>query len=277
MTKVWAAGISLMGLLALLVATVMLGGGEARAACGTALPTAKGTATFAANVPAAGTYRVWVRMLAPSTNVNGFYMQIVDASVCGVTMGDAVIPVNTWTWVDYQNGTSGSKVNATLTSGNHVVQLAGMDDGVRIDKVLLLSDGACIPAGDGANCMKSAVSTSPTPKAAVAKGIQNASCKLDGKPIDCNAVDSSKLADGQHELVVTGVDGSGRPVEKKTTVTVDNKRSASRSIVAAWAMYGWRIGLGVVGVVVIVLIVWWLRRRRRLMNLGEDEIRTNIM
>lgn len=134
----------------------------AHAACSAALPTNKGTATMSVNFPAAGAYRVWVRLLAPSTTPSGVYVQIPDASVCGVMMGRAALPANQLVWVDYQNGNVSSKVNATVSAGTHQVVLAGLDDGVEVDRVIFLTDTGCTPVGDGSGCL---VAATPTPTA----------------------------------------------------------------------------------------------------------------
>jgi hypothetical protein len=134
----------------------------AQAACGS-LPASLGKVTLTVNVPATGPYRVWVRELAPTGGASGFYLQIADAGLCQVTMGNANIPAKTWTWVDYQNGSPSSVVSATISSGDHTIVLTGLSHGTEIDKVELLSDAGCTPTGDGSNCTAAAVSASVSP------------------------------------------------------------------------------------------------------------------
>ncbi len=131
----------------------------ARAACA-ALPAAKGTVTSSVNFTTAGTYRVWVRMLAPSSAASGVYLQVADAGACQVTVGRVALPANQLTWVDYQDGNVASKISVSVPAGTHQVVLAGLDDGVEVDRVLFLSDAACTPTGDGSNCT---VAATPTP------------------------------------------------------------------------------------------------------------------
>src|SRR4051812_8228003 len=79
----------------------------AEAAC-SALPTDKGTVTMTVTIPAPGTYRVWSRIQATNTTDNSFLLQ-ADQTYCNISVGGgAGIPANTWTWVDYQNGTTSS-------------------------------------------------------------------------------------------------------------------------------------------------------------------------
>jgi hypothetical protein len=126
-------------------------GPTASAACSPALPTDKGTVTLSANVATAGTYRAWFRIQTPSTAANNFYFQ-VDETVCNISVGGASIPANTWTWVDYRDGTSTSKINLTLSAGTHTFKMAGQAAGLLLDRVLLTTDTACTPTGTGDNC-----------------------------------------------------------------------------------------------------------------------------
>lgn len=125
------------------------------------LPTDKGLATVTVNSSTSGTYRVWTRIKASSSSNNSVFLQI-DESVCKVTVGDANIPANTWTWVDYQSGNTSSKINATLNSGAHTVKLAGREADVRVDKVMFVADMNCVPSGNGDNCVAVADTTPPS-------------------------------------------------------------------------------------------------------------------
>jgi hypothetical protein len=252
--------------------TIMAAPAPAQAAC-SALPSSKGTVSMTVSVPSAGTYRVWARELAPTTNANGFYLQIADAGACQVTMGDAVIPVNTWTWADYQNGAASSKVNVTLTAGNHTVVMAGLDDGVEVDKILLLSDTSCTPTGDGSNCTAAAATPAPTPGGGgggstpaptptpiplpspgtsgsttpitvsktisipVPGGASNAQCLIDGKSVSCASVDTTKLSDGNHTVEVKATDANGKPIDQKTTIKVQNQATLKDRVVAGVQKY----------------------------------------
>jgi hypothetical protein len=268
--------------------TIMAAPAPAQAAC-SALPSGKGTVTMTINAPSSSTYRVWARELAPSTNANGFYLQIADANACQVTMGDKVIPVNTWTWVDYQNGNTASKVNVTLTAGNHTVVLAGLDDTVEVDKILLLSDASCTPTGDGSNCTAAAatptgggggsgtpaptptpvpissggtqpVTVSKTISIPVPTGAKNAECLVDGKPVSCSSVDTTQLSDGSHTVEVKATDANGKPVDQKTTINVKNKLTPQEQIIAGLQKY--RLPLIALAAFIIVIPVGLILARR---------------
>jgi hypothetical protein len=148
----FAVTLTIAALLVALVPSVVPGWQTATAACSPALPTDKGTVTLSGNIPSAGTYRAWFRIQAPSTTANNFYFQ-VDETVCNVSVGGgSAIPANTWTWIDYRDGNTASKINLTLTAGSHTFKMAGQAGGVLLDRVLLTTDTACTPTGTGDNC-----------------------------------------------------------------------------------------------------------------------------
>lgn len=89
--------------------------------------------------------------MAPDSTNNSYLLEI-DGSTC-YTVGDSSsIPANAWTWVDYQNGTASSKINQTLTSGNHTVKMIGSEASVQIDRLIFTTDTTCTPTGTGDNC-----------------------------------------------------------------------------------------------------------------------------
>jgi chitodextrinase len=122
----------------------------ASAAC-TPTGTTYGTDTMTVSAPTASTYNVWVRMQAPATTSNSIMLQ-VDGGTCYNVGGLATMPLNTWTWVNYQNGSTSSTMQSALTAGSHSLELIGTKQGVQIDNVLLLTDAGCIPTGLGTNC-----------------------------------------------------------------------------------------------------------------------------
>ncbi len=124
------------------------------------VPTTLGSVTDSVNVPTTGAYEVWSRLMASSDSSNAYYLQIDNE--CPVVVGDLNgMAANSWTWVDYQNGSQSSKININLTAGTHSVKMIGKEAGTKLDKVLLTADLACQPIGNGDNCL--AQSVSPTP------------------------------------------------------------------------------------------------------------------
>lgn len=142
------------------------------AACATPA-TDFGSVTSTITVTSAGNYRVWSRIQQPNSTSNSYSLEI-DGSTChNAVGGNAALAVNTWNWVDYKAGNSGTKVNVTLSAGNHTIKMIGDSDGLLLDRVILTSintDGTtCTPTSTGDNCVTVAnvaptvsVSASPT-------------------------------------------------------------------------------------------------------------------
>lgn len=133
-------------------------GRAAAAAC--AAPSADyGSSTSTIKLDNAAAYRIWSRILAPDSNNNSYLLE-VDGTTC-YTVGDAGITANTWTWVDYQGGGTGQKITQNLTAGSHTLKMIGREPGVRLGKVLLVSDTNCVPVDTGANCEVAGDTTPP--------------------------------------------------------------------------------------------------------------------
>lgn len=132
----------------------------AHAAC-TPLPTTRGTVTSTVTAPATGTYRVWSRIKTADVTKNSFYLQVDDAN-CNITIAANGIAANTWTWIDYQAATTTNKLDVALTAGAHTLIMAGKDDNVELDRVILTQDTTCIPTGTGDNCAYPPDTTPPT-------------------------------------------------------------------------------------------------------------------
>jgi hypothetical protein len=221
----------LLGVLLVAIATAVLlsvGRQTAAAACNSSLPTAGGTATFTVNVPATGNYRFWTHLYAPSGSNNGVYLR-VDNTYCQITVGDSgSIPSNKFTWVDYQGSNLTNKIGLDLSAGSHTITLAGFDDGVGVDKVLLTTDTTCVPAGDGANCTNAATATSAPVSGTIelpqATNGGSIVYLLDGKPIDGNKLDTSKLKDGTYTLEIRETDVNGKTTVRTQQIVVANNK-----------------------------------------------------
>jgi chitodextrinase len=131
---------------------------QAAAACAPPTPSL-GMATGSITVPATAKYRIWSRIMAPSTTSNSYLLE-VDGNQC-FTVGGKTLPLNAWTWVDYQKGNGNAKVELTLTKGTHKVVFYGKQPDVRLDRIMTTSDMRCQPSGGGDNCNAPADSTPP--------------------------------------------------------------------------------------------------------------------
>lgn len=218
------------------------------AACTNNAPaTTYGQVTQTVNVSTAGTYRVWSRIKAPDTSANSYYFE-VDGG-CAYNVGDsASIPANTWTWINYQDGTTSAPIDVTLTAGSHTLTYTGKEANVQLDKVLLLTDTACVPTGFGDNCA-TVDSTSPTvsvtapasgalvngtvnitANASDASGISKVEFLIDGtlKGTDTTSAytygwASTLVSNGSHTITVKAYDTVGNVATSSgVTVTVNN-------------------------------------------------------
>jgi hypothetical protein len=226
----------------------------ALAAC-PALPTDKGMVTQTVNIASAGTYRVWSRIMAPDTTNNSYYLEI-DDTTCGVNVGDTAIGANTWTWGDYKDGNTASKINVTLTAGNHTFRFIGREAGVKLDRVLLLTD-SCIPTGTGDNCATSTDSTPPAvsvtapaggttvsgtvniaANASDNVGVTGVQFKLNGNNLgaeDTSAPysiswDTTTVANGAYTLTAVARDAAGNATTSAAvSVTVNNQTTTNQA------------------------------------------------
>lgn len=160
MTAIKSPKLFAIAVMAFIVAFLVVSVRPAEAAC-PAVDTSRGIVTTTINVPASGNYRVWSRMQASSAT-NDSYVLEIDDTVCGVVVGDTSVPTNSWKWVDYKSGATANKVTVSLSAGQHTVKMIGREDGVKVDKLLFLSDTTCVPANLGENCEVITDTTPPT-------------------------------------------------------------------------------------------------------------------
>ena len=115
------------------------------AAC--AAPTTDyGSVTSPITVTTPGNYRVWSRIQQPNSTSNSYSLEI-DGSTCySAVGGNASLAINTWNWVDYKAGNSATKVDVSLSAGNHTIKMIGDSDGLLLDRIILLeSSNTCVP------------------------------------------------------------------------------------------------------------------------------------
>lgn len=135
--------------------TIILGFGRANTtvAC-SGLNRTYGAAETSVDIPHDGTYKVWSRIMAPDSENNSYYLGVASDD-CHV-VGDAVIPANEWTWVDYKNNDSTDKIDLSLSAGTQQIQMIGREADVKLDRVIVSSDLECVPTGTGDNCVDTA-------------------------------------------------------------------------------------------------------------------------
>ncbi len=160
-TRLSTRGLLYVAVTSLLAAYAVLPSQIARAAACTAPAVDYGTATVTLSVPTTATYRLWSRIMVPD-GVSNTYMLEVDGATC-YTVGGGNIPANAWTWVDYQNGSTSTKAQQSLAGGTHTLKFIGTGANVKIDRLIAVSDLACVPSGFGDNCNVPDQPTDTTP------------------------------------------------------------------------------------------------------------------
>ena len=171
-----------------------------------------GSVSGSFTIPAAGTYKVWSRIMPDaSSTTNDSYTLEIDGTTCGVTVGDAgTLPANTWTWVDYQNGNTASKVTVTLSAGTHTYTMFGRESNVMVDRVIFASNAACVISGLGDNCIPSAGDTTYPTVSLTAP--TNGSTVSNTVTVTANAADNVGVA-----AVSFYLDGSATPFATDST------------------------------------------------------------
>ncbi len=264
--KVIRKPLSLIGLFGLVISIALMTNISPAAAC-SALPSDKGQASYTVSIPTTGSYRVWSRIYSPSTDNNGFYMQ-VDQTYCSITVGDSSsIPVGTFTWVNYQNAQPANLITLSLSAGKHAVIIAGLDPSVGVDRMMFLTDFTCTPTGNGDNCVTlAAATTSTNPVVGVVNlksdGSDSATSvdyTVDGKPVLSSTLDTTTLTDGKHTIVAVShfADGSTKTIS--SVITTENFPTFWQFIRNLWNRYWWIIALVIIAAVTVFVIV---NRRR---------------
>lgn len=204
-----------------------------------------GTITSNVSIPTTGNYKVWVRMSAPDTTNNAVNLQIDNGTA--VKVGDGGIAANSWTWVDWKNGSTTNKNTFNLAAGSRQIKLTGIEPNVKIDRIIVADDACTQPTGTGDNCTVVAPQpqiaiTSPTSNQTVqgtvavnaepATGISQVVFLLNGqqRSTDSSAPfswnwDTTTIANGQATVTIRasgpGVT-TGSYIEKTVTVNVQN-------------------------------------------------------
>ncbi len=110
----------------------------------TSSPPTTGFATVPFTVSAAGTYRVWGRVIAPTTSDDSFWVRVDSGS--WVNWNN--IPLGaSWHWDDVHNAAaSNAVVNYSLTAGSHTVTFAYREDGTKLDRIVVTNDPSLVPS-----------------------------------------------------------------------------------------------------------------------------------
>jgi len=112
-----------------------------------------GRATYTVNLPRAGVYYLWGRILSPTPTNDSFYVSVDgEAEDIYDTAENLWSPLWQWTRITGRiaNGGTISLRNENprqfqFSSGEHTVTLRGRDPDTRLDKIILTTDGSFVP------------------------------------------------------------------------------------------------------------------------------------
>ena len=115
----------------------------------------QGTATFTVQLPAAGTFRIWCRILSPFNYRDSFYVSVNGGPEEVYDTAGQNNWVNAWQWtpVSYREGVYPNHIvwprSFNLAAGTHNITIRGRESFTRLNRLLITNDPDYIPA-DGA-------------------------------------------------------------------------------------------------------------------------------
>ena len=216
-----------------------------------------GTVNSSVSIPASGEYVLWVRMLNQSQAQNSLLIE-VEGNTC-FSVGSNSLPLNQWTWVNYQGSTTSNIMKYTFnSSGTKNIKFLFKNYTTQLDKMILLgSSEQCgtngnKPSGDGGNCASAPVASpsnpsnppatsvpiSTVPENIPTEEIEKIEYFIDGQLVQetqgAEELDTTEIKDGNYELTtrVTKKDGSIEEI-KQPVVIKDNQTLSQETITEA--------------------------------------------
>lgn len=117
--------------------------------------TDSGTATYTVNIPVAGDYVLWARVLSPDDTQDSFYVSLDGAGEDIYDTTPSAVFSSAWTWsiVQGRNVTTTTTMNGvavkvrvfTLTTGLHTITFRGREPGAGLDQLVLTNDRNYVP------------------------------------------------------------------------------------------------------------------------------------
>jgi hypothetical protein len=98
-------------------------------------------ADFSFHAPKTDTYVMWVRVKAPTTSNQGYY--IYDGKGTWITWNAGVH--TDWTWVKVTNASTGAVGSFSFAEGTNYIKFGWYDDNVRVDRIFLTNDQQLVP------------------------------------------------------------------------------------------------------------------------------------
>lgn len=110
-------------------------------------PPINGRASYSFNVDRAGTYRLWGRVIAPSSGSNSLWVRMDGGS--WIRWND-IRESQRWQWDEVHDADDdNAPVSFELSDGQHQVTIAYREGGVKLDRLLLTSEATYRPRGTG--------------------------------------------------------------------------------------------------------------------------------
>jgi len=106
-----------------------------------------GMATYTFNVGMAGDYKIWGRLRVPGTENDSFWVRVDTGA--WIQWNNIAVAAD-WTWDDVHNSANMDMLETfDLSMGQHTLNISYREAGLELDKILITSDAAFVPTGEG--------------------------------------------------------------------------------------------------------------------------------
>jgi hypothetical protein len=102
-----------------------------------AAPTVEGVARYAFNVPAAGAFRIWGRVMAPTTADDSFWVRVDGGTP---VRWNGIAPGAAWHWTQVRQEGAANPASFALAAGDHTLEVGYREDGTRLDVLVVTDD-----------------------------------------------------------------------------------------------------------------------------------------
>jgi hypothetical protein len=99
-----------------------------------------GTIVFTFDIPAAGDYAFWGRVLAKNGRDNSFFVAVDNGDFAAWHVKKST----SWIWDSLKHGSSSDLV-MYLEAGRHTLTIKQREDGTKLDKILITNDPSYVP------------------------------------------------------------------------------------------------------------------------------------
>jgi hypothetical protein len=104
---------------------------------------AEGHASYRFTVETPGAFRIWARVIAPTTSDDSFWVTMNGGTPI---RWNGIAPGSAWHWTQVKADGASSPAQFALPAGDHTVQIGYREDGTRLDVLVVTDDPAYNPA-----------------------------------------------------------------------------------------------------------------------------------